>query len=246
MPELQKGEAWIPTVSKLIKGEYNKLQAPTTIKEAVEKGHPLVMVEKIAGRESILLALEIELAKAASMLNIDARLNLQNHQVPMVASELYETFKTESLEDFMLCFQRGSNGLYDDKLLRLDGAIVTAWMRKYLEEKYAVVESKVIERKTEEKENKVDYAAYAKRIKEKQEKESVLKSEALEKERNKQLQDLNYVENRKGYQPPSEAEIIKRELHLQWIKENIDPVTRKPKDNFMEEKEWLKINGLGD
>lgn len=227
----------------MISKKFAEIKVPATIKEAVEVGHPMVLVEKIAGKETLLLAIEIELAKAAAMLNIDARLNLQNNQVPIIAQELYETFKTESIEDFMLCFKRGVMGLYDNMLLRLDGAVVTSWMRKYLEEKYSVVEAKVLERKTEEKENKVDYAAYTKRMAELQERQGKIKDELLQKEKDRQLKDLKYEERRKGYTPPLVDAVRKRELHFQWIKENIDPITMKHKEGYLSEEEWLKSKG---
>jgi hypothetical protein len=71
-------------------------------------------------------------------------LNLQGHQIPIIAKTLMDEFKGENLADFTICFRRGVMGLYSDekdKLLRIDGAVIVGWMRKYLDEKYQVIEN---------------------------------------------------------------------------------------------------------
>lgn len=49
---------------------------------------------------------------------------------------------------------------------------------------------------------------------------------------------------KKQYQPLPAEEVKRRELHLQWIREHLDPYTGKLKPNGIEEKEWLKLKGL--
>jgi hypothetical protein len=111
---------------------------PSTIEEAT-KGTPVVMLLQVVPRQNIEAFLAIELTKLASLINVDERLNLQPHQIPFIAAQLIDQYKAESLADFKICFQRGAIGKYDDKLLRLDSAVIGSWMTKYLDEKYEVL-----------------------------------------------------------------------------------------------------------
>lgn len=227
-------------MQKLITKDFKSLRVPATIRQAVEIGEPLRMVEKVTGSETILMALEIELAKVAAMLNIDSRLNLQNHQVPVIAKSLFETFKNESLEDFMLCFQRGSNGLYDDKLLRLDGAIITGWMRRYLEEKYNEVEIKLMEEKEE----------FHKRFEGVSDEFFDAWKESLGYDPTKGKKENNAHEN--NYQKIRldlslsqdlrKKDFIDREVHKIYLLENFNPKTAAKRDEWIPEDQWLVLN----
>lgn len=115
---------------------------PSTIEQAT-KGTPIQMIEKVVGEMKIEAFIAFELTLLASMVNVDERLNLQSHQIPVIAQELIREFRAESLADFHVCFKRGAMGFYDEKLLRLDGAVITQWMRKYLEEKYVIIENRL-------------------------------------------------------------------------------------------------------
>lgn len=120
---------------------------PIAISKAVEVGVPMSLVKQAAERELIAF-IEFELIKLSTMVNIDARLNLQSHQVPLVAQSLYEDFKYESMEDIAICLRRGAMGRYDEKgIFRIDGAVISQWMSRYLEEKYQVVEDNLAKEK---------------------------------------------------------------------------------------------------
>lgn len=112
---------------------------PDKVEEAI-KGTPISMLAKAVDIRNIEAFLAIELTKLKSMVNVDDRLNLQPHQIPMISEELVNTFKNENLADFKICFRNGWMGKYDEKLLRLDAAVIMQWMYKYLDEKYAAVE----------------------------------------------------------------------------------------------------------
>jgi hypothetical protein len=117
---------------------------PRTIEKAVAEGVPMLTVEKVTNQVSALI--EYQLIRLAAMVNVDQRLNLQKHQVPLIAQELYNNFKFESIEDISVCFTRGAMGMYGE-IYRMDGAVVSGWMQKYLEEKYAVVERNLMAEK---------------------------------------------------------------------------------------------------
>jgi hypothetical protein len=42
------------------------------------------------------------------------------------------------------------------------------------------------------------------------------------------------------YAPPTEEQLAARELHIQWARENYDPITAKPLPTWIPENEWLK------
>jgi hypothetical protein len=121
---------------------------PMTVNKAVEVGVPMILVSKAAEKELIAF-IEFELIKLSTMVNIDARLNLQRHQVPLVAMALYEDFKHESMQDIAVCLRRGTMGKYADEkgIFRIDGAVISQWMSRYLEEKYEVVENNLAKEK---------------------------------------------------------------------------------------------------
>lgn len=137
-----------PIVTFLQEGRMDKVAnlLPSTIEQAI-KGTPVAMLMKVVDRKNIEAFLAIELTKLASMINVDERLNLQGHQIPFICAQLVDTYKNESLADFKICFDRGVMGRYDDKLLRLDGAVINQWMAKYLEEKYQVIEAVLMSEK---------------------------------------------------------------------------------------------------
>jgi hypothetical protein len=120
--------------------QYGSVSAmmPATVKMAVELGVPMITVQ-VATKE-VQAFIEFELIKLSAMVNIDQRLTIQKHQVPVIAQELYEAFKSESIEDISVCFRRGAMGTYGE-IYRLDGAVLAGWMRAYLEEKYNVIEA---------------------------------------------------------------------------------------------------------
>jgi hypothetical protein len=109
---------------------------PTTVDKAVTVGLPMMVLGKAV--PGIVDQIEYELIMLAKMVNVDARLNLQKHQLPIIAADLYNNFKCESLEDVAVCLKRGAAGLYGE-IYRIDGSVITGWMTKYLDEKYEVL-----------------------------------------------------------------------------------------------------------
>lgn len=193
------------------------------------------MVEKVTGKESVLEALEFEIIRTAAQVNVDARLNIQDHQVPDIAKMIFETYKNESLEDFILMLRRGAMGIYDEKLLRLDGSVIFHWMTKYLDEKYQVVETKLME----EKESLYD-------IKPKEGKSFLdaliaAVGEPPKEDRTNQKENA-YQKERIGMDVKrgTKEDYERRELHGKYLLANYDPLTGFKMPHWKEEVEWLK------
>lgn len=185
--------------------------------------------------DSILAQLEFDLIGSLALLNLN--LTIKENQYPFIVRELVETFPNESLQDFQLCFKNGVRGKYG-KIYNVDLSVLAMWMGEYLEEKYQVIETmKPIE--SEEPIPDVDYQAFKQRrameaIRDKEEKQS-----ALVAERERQLKELEYQEERRNYKPDSDKgkEIL---LKQQWIRECFDPMSAKPTKDWLPFEEWKK------
>lgn len=113
---------------------------PARIEDALN--FPVVKeVVKVAGEVAVQKYLEFELIKLAHLVSVGG--NLNNAQVVFIAQELIKIFPNETLADFKLCFQRGAIGQYGE-IFRMDGIVLREWMNKYLEEKYQVIENKLM------------------------------------------------------------------------------------------------------
>lgn len=188
-----------------------------------------------AGEKVVLAYLESEIIKLAASLNVNEALNLKRHQVPMIAAQLIEDYRWESLEDFVICFRRGSAGKYGE-IFRLDGAIIGQWMARYLDEKYEALER----RKQAEK----------KLTRERQLGESVDSSKwiaewlrqvgAPDQKDADNAKENEYQRTKLSYQSPPDDVVRQRELHIIYLRENYDAKTGKQKAGWLPESEWTE------
>lgn len=152
-----------PTVKGLTGNNFELIRSVGTSVSAILDRPNIAMLKKVVEPTLLELFLATELTRLIDSVNIDQRLNIQGHQIPIIAAQLIESYPVESLEDFVLCFKRGSIGFYGS-IYRLDAAVLNEWMKSYLEEKYTLIEAEVSKSKKEETQAaKIDYKAFIER-----------------------------------------------------------------------------------
>lgn len=171
---------------------------------------PVAMLKKVVEPFVIETFLAKQLQDLKQMVNLDARLNIQAHQIPQIAEMLIEQYPVESLEDFILCFKRGSTGFYGT-IYRLDASVLNEWMKAYLEEKYGLVEAQVSEVK-KDTDSQIDYKGYMARLEAERVRTKEESKHRFEEERRRQLKELEFDSIKQGYQPMDKEQL--NEFHV--------------------------------
>lgn len=221
----------------LVKKDFEAVSAlaPRTVKEAIKNGLPIVSIAKVTGMEAIYAQVEFDLIKCLAMLNLN--LTIKESQYPFIVRELVDTFSSESIEDFQLCFKNGVKGKYG-KIYNVDLSVLSIWMGEYLEEKYQLIESGTITDSTEALPD-VDYSAFKQRKAQEWAKDTQEKESALKAEYERQKAELEFEEKRRGYKAPDEDFVIKAELKREWAREHTDLHSGKILPNSPSFEEWL-------
>lgn len=81
-----------------------------------------------------------------NLVNVGKKMN--EDQMITLASDLYERFSCETLEDVMLFFKMARNGDFGD-FYRLDSVVVLGWIPKYMDQKAEVFEKEIINQKNQ-------------------------------------------------------------------------------------------------
>lgn len=203
---------------------------------------PVSEVCKYSGMAEIKKAIDIQLTKLVAGLNL--KWNLSDNQIAQIVEDLLEKYPHETLEDFVLVFKRARMGEFGE-LFRLDGPVIFSWMETYLEEKYRVIEDKLAKEKDEyykpvkpvKSDSEIDW------LKRWGESNDSIKIQKVPPLTDKDIWREGQVEpKRQPYPITSKNELIARELHFQWLSECHDPRTREPNENYLPEKDWLKLN----
>lgn len=213
---------------------------PSTIEAALE--FPLVRdVEREIGREQLRRYIEFELIKLAQLVSVGG--NLNDAQVQFISGQLVERYPNESIADFKLCFERGITFRYG-RIYRLDPTIIFEWMGCYLEEKYQVVEEKLVKEKDEyykvpERTENPDVAdKYIRQMLESLRPEPVV-SGMTEQEIKQEGQEKP---KKQTYPSMPLSMHLERAVHDLWISECFDTYTAKPNENWMSEDKWREAN----
>lgn len=153
-----------PTAKGLLENNFDLVRSVGNSITGILDKPNIAMLKKVVDPTLLELFLATELTRLIDSVNLDQRLNIQGHQIPIIAAQLIESYPVETLEDFVLCFKRGSIGFYGS-IYRLDAAVLNEWMKSYLEEKYTLIEAEHSKVKKQETDTaaKVDYKAFIER-----------------------------------------------------------------------------------
>lgn len=115
-----------------------------TVKKIVDNALPITEMHRHVGARAIAVAIDIALTRLVASLNL--KWNINDNQVKIIVEDLIDKYENESIEDFVLCFKKARLGEYGE-IMRLDSAVLCGWMTKYLDEKYQVLETKLVQEK---------------------------------------------------------------------------------------------------
>jgi hypothetical protein len=117
---------------------------PRTIDDVLDRPTVSALINAGATKNKIEACLALAIAQSANKLTVGG--NLRQGQALQLAIQLIGDYPNESLEDFCLCLKLGVKGTYGD-IFRFDDLVVNQWFKTYLENKYQVIEDKLMREK---------------------------------------------------------------------------------------------------
>lgn len=146
------------------------------------------------------------------------------------------------------------NALTDPPTIYEDGAIVKSWrltpetIKAWIDQRCIELEELRIKKESEAKQ--IESASECTKLSEDTLKMiNEVKSDLMDKMNPKKIIDIHAITPMRpkensyavGYPHTPADELRKKELHIQWIRENIDPITQKPLPNYQDETTWLNL-----
>jgi hypothetical protein len=152
---------------------------------------------------------------------------------------ILETYPFELTKTIVNCLTKGRKN-YDpeNKNWRLTPDTISQWMAEEIDIQAQRVEKYIHNTKFVEQKESPEWTAD--RLKEWQ--EIIKNSEGFKPAPKMSPKDIELEGQEKPlnkYRPPSDEYVISRLLHLEWIKENFDPITGYKKETWISEEEWL-------
>ena len=185
-------------VQMLQKRDFNGFAStvPATI-EAIAETTPVCVLKHVVSIETMQQLLEAEILKLSARLNVA---NNMNHlQIQFTAETLLEDFKTCSLEDFIFVFKQMAKGAYGSTYHQLDTSVISLCLQDHLENKSYYQERNNTMSESNEKLPDVDYEAFKNRRKMELVRNENERVDQLKAEREKQMKDLEYDNQKQGY-----------------------------------------------
>lgn len=144
---LQQKDHSIGLIAILTDAEQSRqFEKSLTIQSIIDKAIPICEMSRFAGMRQVAIAIDIHLTRLVGNLNLKWSLN--DAQIKTIVEDLIDRYPNETIEDFILIFKKARLGEYGE-LIRLDSPIIFTWIEKYLEEKYEVIEKKLMNEKDE-------------------------------------------------------------------------------------------------
>lgn len=233
---------------------------PRSVREALECPPIQELINQGARVNDLEACLALEIAKVSNMLTVGG--NLRQGQSLEIARCLIADYPGESLQDFCLCLRNGMKGHYGE-IFRFDILVISEWFKKYLLEKYDAFEERLMREKDNDyaivQEAKVvpisdfrlvhDYPWVNSPLKDKEARKALWQYQFFAMSQMKARKPTPITDQeirtegkiRPVHKPhPSTplSLIEEKDLHIQYIRENYDPYTAKPKPNWISEDQW--------
>lgn len=121
--------------------KFREVERSLTIQKIVDNSVSMRDVIELTSFRAVAQTLDIALTKLVASVNVSQ--NLNDSQIKVIVEDLMDKYKNESIEDFILVFKKARQGEFGI-IYHLHSAVIFGWMEFYLEEKYQIVERKLM------------------------------------------------------------------------------------------------------